>query len=252
LCIHATVSVVIGLLYGVLLPTLPFIPRPLAWGGLLMPLLWTAVTYPLMASINPELSRGVDWPSFIFAQFLFGVAAALVVMRMQSAPPLRAGLLGGVIGGLLMPIPAFVWGLLTHQGIWYPVNVLAAMVVPGVGQLPPEELQAQLRQFHGDWLAGAVVIHACLSVGFGLVYGWLLPRLPVIPGPMSWGGLLMPLLWTGMSYGLMGVVNPTLQEGVDWPSFIVSQFVFGIAAAVVVTRSQTVPVPPAGTGPETR
>src|SRR5262249_2003524 len=130
LCIHAIVSVVIGLLYGVLLPTLPFIPRPLAWGGLLMPLLWTAVTYPLMQSINPPLSPGVDWPSFIFAQFLFGVAAALVVMRMRSSPPLRSGLVGGVIGGLLMPLPAFVWGLLTHNGIWYPVNLLAALVLP--------------------------------------------------------------------------------------------------------------------------
>src|SRR5262249_49814682 len=154
----------------------------------------------LMQSINPALSRGVDWPSFIFAQFLFGVAAALVVMRMRSSPPLRSGLVGGVIGGLLMPLPAFVWGLLTHNGIWFPVNLLAALVLPGVGQLPPEELQDQLRQFHGDWLAGAVAVHACLSVGFGLIYGWLLPRLPVIPGPMSWGALLLPLLWTGMSY----------------------------------------------------
>ena len=44
----------------------------------------------------------------------------------------------------------------------------------------------------------------------------------------------------------MGVVNPVLQEHVDWPWFIVSQFVFGVAAAVVVLRSEKVPVPPAG------
>ena len=56
----------------------------------------------------------------------------------------------------------------------------------------------------------------------------------------------MPILWTALGYGLMGVVNPVLQQRVDWFWFIVSQFVFGIAAAVVVLRSTPVPIPPAG------
>ena len=62
----------------------------------------------------------------------------------------------------------------------------------------------------------------------------------------------MPLLWTAMSYGLMGVVNPVLQERVDWPWFIASQFVFGIVAAIVVVRSEQVHIPPAGQGPDRR
>ena len=61
---------------------------------------------------------------------------------------------------------------------------------------------------------------------------------------------MLPLLWTAASYGLMGVVNPVLQERVDWPWFIVSQFVFGIAAAIVVVRSEMVHIPPAGAGPD--
>ena len=48
----------------------------------------------------------------------------------------------------------------------------------------------------------------------------------------------------------MGVVNPVLQDRVDWAWFIVSQFVFGVTAAVVVLRSEMVPVPPAGLGPD--
>ena len=43
--IHVVMSLIIGLIYGVLLPTLPKIRKPLAWGALLMPLLWTAVSY---------------------------------------------------------------------------------------------------------------------------------------------------------------------------------------------------------------
>ena len=101
-------------------------------------------------------------------------------------------------------------------------------------------------------MVAAVGIHAILSLSFGLAFAIVLPRLPTIPGPMAWGGLLMPLLWTAMSYGLMGVVNPVLQERVDWPWFIVSQFVFGIVAAIVVVRSEQVLYSAGGHGPDRR
>jgi hypothetical protein len=243
--IHATMSVVFGLLYGVLLPTLPDIRKPLAWGGLLMPLLWTAVTFLGLKVVNPVLDQKVGWPSFILAQFIFGVAAALVVMRAHRLSPLVAGSLGGIVGGALMPIPAVLWGLATGHGIWYPLNLLAGVVVPNMSEMPLESL----KQFHANWLAIGLVIHAVLSVAFGIVYAIALPKLPEIPGPMSWGGLLMPLLWTAATFGLMGVVNPVLQERVDWPWFIVSQFIFGVVASIVVVRSQPIPVPPAGRGP---
>jgi hypothetical protein len=48
----------------------------------------------------------------------------------------------------------------------------------------------------------------------------------------------------------MGVVNPVLQDRVDWVWFVVSQFVFGVTAAVVVLRSEMVHIPPAGRGPD--
>ena len=243
--IHAAVSVSFGLMYGVLLPTLPEIPKPFAWGGLLMPLLWTAVSFSLMAVVNPTLQKGVEWPSFIASQFVFGIVAALVVVQAHRRPPVVAGIMGGIAGGLLMPIPAVLWGLVTRRGIWYPVNLLAGMVERGIGQ----ESLDQLKLFHSDWFVVALVVHAALSLGFGVVYGLALPRLPVIPGPMCWGGMLMPMLWTGVSFGLMGVVNPVLQQRVDWPWFVVSQFVFGLVASIAVIRSETIRVPPAGAGP---
>jgi hypothetical protein len=243
--IHAAVSITFGLLYGVLLPTLPSIPKPIAWGGLLMPLFWTAVSFSLMGVVNPTLKRGVDWPSFVLSQFIFGMVAAIVVMRARHLRPLMAGVLGGLIGGVLMPVPAVLWGLLTERGIWYPVNLLAGMVDRSIGQQSLEELKL----FHAEWLITALVLHAALSLVFGIVYGLALPKLPVIPGPMCWGSLLMPMLWTGISFGLMGVVNPVLQERVNWPWFIVSQFIFGLVASIAVIRSETIPIPPAGTGP---
>jgi hypothetical protein len=46
----------------------------------------------------------------------------------------------------------------------------------------------------------------------------------------------------------MGVINPVLADRVDWFWFIVSQFAFGVAASVVVLRTEQVAVAPAGTG----
>jgi hypothetical protein len=246
--IHVVISLSLGLMYGVMLPTLPTIPRPLAWGGLLLPLLWSAVSFGMMATVNLALAKGVDWPWFIFSQFIFGVVAAVTILQLPKLRPPVAGAIGGVVGGVVMTIPAMVWGLLTDHGIWYPVNLLAGTVLPGLGDLPREQLQ----EFRPDFLAVAVLIHAVFSIGFGVVYGIVLQKLPEIPGPLSWGGVLMPLLWTGASYGLMGVMNPTLQQRVEWPWFVISQFVFGVAAAMMVLRSELIPVPPVGEPQEPR
>src|SRR5205823_2637941 len=151
-----------------------------AWGGLLMPLLWTGASFTLMGVVNPVLQRGVDWPLFIASQFVFGVAAAVMVLRAGMHSPVRAGLLGGAVGGLLMAVPAVLWGLASGRGVWYPVNLLAGMVLPGMGELAPETLN----EFRGEWLAAGLAIHAALSLGFGVLYGVLLPRLRPIPGSL--------------------------------------------------------------------
>jgi hypothetical protein len=248
LIIHVVTSLIIGLLYGVLLPTLPDLPKPIAWGALLMPLLWTAMSYFAWGAANPSLRARVDWLSFVLSQLVFGIVAAVVFMRLRSWRPVASGVIGGIVGGLLMPLPAMLWGVISRHGIWYPANLLAAMVTEHAGEFTTAELE----QYHADWFATAMILHGVLSVLFGLAFGLVLPRVPAIPGPMAWGGLVMPLLWTGLSYGLMGVVNPTLQRVVEWPWFIASQFVFGVVAAIVVVRSVEVHIPPAGRGPEPR
>ena len=176
----------------------------------------------------------------------FGFVAASTIALSRTSSPLKAGLIGGVAGGLAMPIPALLWGLSSGRGIWYPANLLAGMVVPGLGKLPASELDA----FHPGWLAAALAIHLAMSLAFGVTLGLLLPRFRPIPSTLAWGGLLMPLLWTAVSFGLMGVVNPLLQSRVDWPWFVASQFVFGVVAAIVVLRSELVYIAPAGRGPE--
>ena len=94
----------------------------------------------------------------------------------------------------------------------------------------------------------AIVIHATLSVTFGLLFGVISPTLPPLPGgPVIAGGVLMPLLWTGFCYGFMGIINPLLEEFVSWPWFIASQVVYGLAMSVVVLSIEKVPVSQVGT-----
>jgi len=164
----------------------------------------------------------------------------------EKVHPISAGVRGGIVGGLVMPIPALAYGLLSGHGPWFPINLLAGMAVPGISG----ETVAQLEQFQFGSLILAIVIHATLSVTFGLLFGVVAPTLPPFPGgPVIAGGVLMPLLWTGLCYGFMGIVNPLLDEFVSWPWFIASQAVYGLAMSVVVINSEKVPAPPVGAGP---
>src|SRR5260370_980399 len=143
----------------------------------------------------------------------------------QDVHPISAGIKGGIAGGAAMPLPALLWGLFSGHGLWYPVNLLAGIVLPGVGRMTVPELE----QFHASLLMVALVIHVVMSVVIGLIYGVLLPTLPSVPRPIAWGGLLMPILWTGASYVAMQVINPALPGKVIWPWFMLSQLVFRIA-----------------------
>jgi mono/diheme cytochrome c family protein len=165
----------------------------------------------------------------------------------EKMHPVSSGLKGGLVGGLVMPIPALAWGLLSGHGLWFPVNLLAGTVLPGVDSNMTED---QLKAFSPLLLAIGVVMHVAMSATIGLAYWVVLPTLPIstVRGQIIAGGVVLPLIWTGFSYGLMGVANPAMQHYVDWTWFAASQFVFGMAAAIVVVRSETVVVPPAGRG----
>ena len=134
--------------------------------------------------------------------------SAIAAGRSSRSPPASRA---ASSAALVMPVPALLWGLLSGHGLWYPVNLLAGMVLPGVGRMTVPELE----QFNASLLVVALVIHVVMSVVIGLIFGVLLPTLPAVPRPIAWGGLLMPLLWTGVSYVAMQVVNPVLPGRVE-------------------------------------
>jgi hypothetical protein len=45
-----------------------------------------------------------------------------------------------------------------------------------------------------------------------------------------------PVLWTGVLHSALGIVNPFLQQTIDWWSFLAAQVIFGLVAGYTVTK----------------
>ena len=142
--------------------------------------------------------------------------------------PISAGVKGGLAGSVAMAALACLFGLLKTGSIWYPINLLAA-VVYAPSEVPPV---SQLHSFHAGLFFIAVVLHLGTSLLVGLIYGAMLPMFA--RHPMVLGGLVAPVLWSGLLYSILGLRNPVLESHIDWFWFIASQVAFGVVAGFVV------------------
>jgi hypothetical protein len=149
--------------------------------------------------------------------------------------PISAGVKGGLAGSIAMAVLACAYGVLKAGSIWYPINLLAAVIYRESLTLGP----AQLYSFHADAFSIAFVLHGLVSILVGLLYGAMLPMFP--RRPIVLGGLIAPALWSGLLYTILGLLNPLLASHIDWFWFIASQVAFGIVAGLVVVRQQSIP-----------
>ena len=149
--------------------------------------------------------------------------------------PVSAGLKGGLAGSMAMAALACGYGLLKMGSIWYPINLLAAVVYAQSLKLG----LTQLNSFHADSFVLALLLHALVSALVGLLYGAMLPMLS--RRPILLGGVLAPVLWSGLLYSMLGILNPLLESHIDWFWFTASQVAFGIVAGLVVVRHSRVP-----------
>src|SRR5580704_2178112 len=136
--------------------------------------------------------------------------------------PISAGVKGGLAGSAGMAVLACIYGIVKAGSIWYPINLLAAAVYGQSLKLGP----AQLNSFHADSFAIAVVLHVLVSTLVGLLYGAMLPMFA--RRPILLGGLIAPVLWSGLLYSILGILNPLLDSHIDWFWFVASQIAFGI------------------------
>jgi hypothetical protein len=149
--------------------------------------------------------------------------------------PISAGVKGGLAGSIAMAVLACAYGVLKAGSIWYPINLLAAVAYAQSLKLGP----AQLNSFHADSFAIAVVLHGLVSTLVGLLYGAMLPMFA--RRPIVLGGLIAPVLWSGLLYTMLGLLNPLLASRIDWVWFMASQIAFGIVAGLVVIRQSRMP-----------
>ena len=146
--------------------------------------------------------------------------------------PYSAGIRGGVVGGAAMAVLALAYGLVVQRSLWYPINLHSAVVMPSLAHASVEDLRA----FSLLALVIGIVVHGLVSVLVGLLYAVILPMLP--RRHMLWGGVVAPLLWTGLLWAVLGIVDPLLNARVDWLWFVVSQIAFGLAVGVIVARAE--------------
>jgi hypothetical protein len=148
--------------------------------------------------------------------------------------PISAGVKGGLAGAAAMALLAAVYGLVSGNGIWYPMNLLVA------GLFPPAatDTAVQIGRFNLQAFLVAVPLHLMISLLVGLLYGVMLPIAP--RRPILLGGLVVPLLWSFLIHGGLAVINPVMNQHIDWLWFVLSQIGFGVVAGFVVVRQEKI------------
>ena len=145
--------------------------------------------------------------------------------------PYWTGLYGGLAGGVAMALVAMLFGVFAQGSIWYPVNLLAAGIMPSLASLPT----AELRQFNAAALVAGLLIHGTASLLVGVLYAVVLP---MFPRGATWrSALVTPVLWSGLIAASLSVVNPALNRRINWGWFVASQIAFGLVTGQVVARS---------------
>lgn len=146
--------------------------------------------------------------------------------------PYTAGIKGGLAGAVAMALLAILYGILRYHSVWYAINLLASIVY--IAALPISDLKT----FHAPLLIVASLIHLVASLLVGLLYGVMLPMFP--RRPILLGGIVAPLIWTGLLHSTLGVINPLMNKLIDWKWFVASQIGFGVVAGLVVIRQARV------------
>ncbi len=182
--------------------------------------------------VAPELQ-----PAAIAAREVVRLPAAQQVQRAWlplKIYPISAGVKGGLAGGVAMALLAMLYGLIFYRSIWYPINLLAGSLYAPAATPSMDAMM----HFRLDWFLFALAMHATMCLLVGLLYGAMLPMIP--NRPIVLGGIVGPLIWTGLLYEVLGFVNPLLDERINWWWFAASQVAFGVVAGLVVVRQNKV------------
>ncbi len=77
LAIHGLTSLLVGLLYGAMLPMFP--RYPIVTAGIMAPLLLTGILHSAIDVVSPILNERIDWFWYVASQIAFGLVCGFVV-----------------------------------------------------------------------------------------------------------------------------------------------------------------------------
>src|SRR5579885_3154801 len=230
---------------------------------------------PAMVTQTVEVPASTAWP-IVLAFGIMLVVAGLVTSESVSA---LGGLLAvtGAVGWFrdVFPrerhelltvspeVPAVTTGRTTidrtalapdRHRIWLPVEIYpisaglrgglagsVAMAMLAITFFPTAGPQAagDLTRFYPSMFFLAAALHLSTSILVGLLYGAMLPMLP--RRPILLGGLVAPIVGSGVVYSILGIVSPVLDSHIDWIWFVISQIGFGVVAGIIVSRRERIP-----------
>ncbi len=136
--------------------------------------------------------------------------------RVEVVDVVRDGLLGGAVAGVISGAPSTAWALATGRDPLESVRAAGSILAPGAGPL--------------GLMAAAVVTHSGLSLGWGVVLSWLLPRRhPIMSGALA--GLAIAML----DLGIVGRHIPRVRALPTIPQ-VADHLLYGATVAVVLNR----------------
>jgi hypothetical protein len=145
-----------------------------------------------------------------------------------------AGIFGGTFAGACMMLFAVLYYGRSGRGFWLLPKLFAATFL-GVDALVGG--------------AGPVVlglaIHALVSMLWGILFAFVVPRRLPIPQALGWGTAHAFLVWATMTWTVLPWADPTLYprttlEGNIW---LVMHLVYGVASFVIVPLLAIFPLP---------
>lgn len=137
---------------------------------------------------------------------------------------IRAGVVGGVVGGLVMAGFAMTTMWLVGSGFWTPVNLIANTFWRGA-------------PLDGTFSVAGLVIGVAVHMVMALLFATLIAigasRLPANRSLVVAGGLVFaPILWVVMQYGIWHEVDGQAAEAFTPWVMAIAHLLFGMLAAL--------------------
>lgn len=94
---HLSVSISVGLLYAVMVPMFPR-KQEWIWGGIAIPLVWSALVWGTLRMVSPQLEAAIVWPYFILCQVVFGLVCGYIVYKSGKVETMQTWSLAAKLG----------------------------------------------------------------------------------------------------------------------------------------------------------